>query len=342
MLSLIKLFLLVNELFPSLVRDFVKKKTYAFESFTDSLNSLEYALVNGQSFAAVAYGHSSFLISEASHVLKNKAKSLNLQHVIVDLGETQGKKLEDLWKQVGLFSSQSFYTVYGLERSKEGLKQLSKLCNIASEHSFLFLLTKDLIPKEVQGKVKSIFCPPPLYQNLPKAVQWSAKQLGLTLEPEATQALINLNGSDLHSIKNCLMIAHLKDPETKVITVDSLVNGGIFLREDEAIKLSNLILEGSTSEALVLMHDLIARGESPLGILGIMSRLLRTSISFLMRRPDSNLPPHVARQYTNYGQKKSLSSLALALRECSLADISLKSNTKASDFIILANLLHYF
>lgn len=320
----------------------MKKKAFGFENFTDSLSSLESAMTKGLSFTAVAYGSSNYLISEASHALKNKAKALNLQHVTLDLGETQGKKLEDLWKQSGLFSNKSFYTAYGLERSKEGLKQLAKLCDVTSEHSFLFLLAKDVLPKEIQGKVKPIYCPPPLYQNLHKAVLWSAKQLNLNLEPEAASALINLNGSDLSAIKNCLMIAHLKDPSAKVITVNSLLDGGIFLREDEALKLSHLILEGSTSEALLLMNDLIARGESPLGILGIMSRLIRTSISFQMRSPDTHLPPHVARQYTSYGQKKSITSLATALRECSRADISLKSSTKVSDFNILANLLHYF
>ena len=319
----------------------MKKSGFSFDSYIASLKSLESKILSGQPVVAISYGACPFLISEAIKYLQKKASSTQIDLKLIDLSESQGKGLSDHWNQVGLFTSHSLCVVYGLEKSKEGLRQFLALAGKPSSNSFLFSYPKADLPKGLSDKVTPILCHPPLYQNLKKAIHWIALNLDLDIRDDAVQALIHLNGSDLTAIKNSLMIAQLKRPDQKSVTSSQLLEQGVFLREDESLRLSQLILEGAKAEALLLLQDLISRGESALAILGIMSRLCRTSISSLERRLDSNLPPMVARQYSNYAQKQGLASMALGLRACSEADISLKSGTKASDFHILANLLNY-
>ncbi len=319
----------------------MKKSGFSFDSYIASLKSLESKILSGQPVVAISYGACPFLISEAIKYLQKKASSTQIDLKLIDLSESQGKGLSDHWNQVGLFTSHSLCVVYGLEKSKEGLRQFLALAGKPSSNSFLFSYPKADLPKGLSDKVAPISCHPPLYQNLKKAIHWIALNLDLDIRDDAVQALIHLNGSDLTAIKNSLMIAQLKRPDQKSITSSQLLEQGVFLREDESLRLSQLILEGAKAEALLLLQDLISRGESALAILGIMSRLCRTSISSLERRLDSTLPPMVARQYSNYAQKQGLASMALGLRACSEADISLKSGTKASDFHILANLLNY-
>jgi DNA polymerase III delta subunit len=319
----------------------MKKKVFSFDSYLEGIKAFETKLVRGQPSVALSFGTCPFLISESIHYLQKKATLSQIEHRLMDLSEGQGKGLQDLWNQAGLFASHSLYIVYGLERSKEGLRQFLSLSGKPSSHSFLFSYPKAETPKGLSDLVDQVWCQPPLYQNLKKAIEWTAFNLDLKIEEEGIQALIHLHGSDLNGIKNALMITQLQRPDQKKITGAQLLEQGVFLREDESLRLSHLILEGAKAEALLLLHDLTERGESSLGILGIMSRLCRTSLASLDRGYQGNLPPMVARQYANYGRKQGMNSLALALRKCSDADISLKSGTKASDYHILANLLNY-
>ena len=319
----------------------MKKIGFSFDSFDASLKAVEAKMASGISSVTISYGTCPFLISESIKYLQKKSSLTQIEPKLIDLSEAQGKGLGDHWNQSGLFASHSLYVVYGLERSKEGLRQFLALSGKSSSNSFLFSYPKADLPKGLSDRVLPILCHPPLYQNLKKAIHWIALNLDLNLRDDALQTLIHLNGSDLAAIKNSLLIAQLKRPEQKSITSSQLLEQGVFLREDESLRLSQLILDGAKAEALLLLQDLISRGESPLGILGIISRLCRTSVSFLERRGDSHLPPMIAKQYANYAQRQGMASMALCLRACSEADISLKSGTKANDFHILANLLNY-
>lgn len=319
----------------------MKKKGFSFDNYLESLKEVEAKLVQGQPSVTLTFGTCPYLISESIHYLQKKASLCQIEHRLMDLSEGQGKGLQDLWNQTGLFASHTLYMVYGLEKSKEGLKQFLSLSGKPSSHSFIFSYPKAEPPKGLSDLVDQICCQPPLYQNLKKAIQWTASNLDLKLDEEGIQSLIHLNGSDLNGIRNTLRIAQLRRPDQKNVTSSQLLDQGVFLREDESLRLSHLILEGAKGEALLLLHDLTSRGESTLGILGIMSRLCRTSMASLDRGYQGTLPPMVARQYANYGKKQGMNSLALALRKCSDADISLKTGTKASDYHILANLLNY-
>jgi len=319
----------------------MKKKNFDFDEFNKLFSSYEKNLATNEPFCLFAYGSCSFLITECSTRLASQAIHQGTEVKYIDFSEQPGKILEEIWHQSSLFSSTNLYLISNLEKSKEALKILPRLLNSPSKNFFIFQIYKDSLPKDLEKHQNSILCNTPLYQNLPKSIQWLASHLQVKIESSAVETLVHLYGNDLLSIVNAMKIASLVRPDENRLTTESLRDSGAFMREDDALKLANSIMAGGSAESLRILHDLIERGQSPLGILGLLSRLARTSLQFLGGNPPK-LPPNIARQYATYAKRLGAAKLGLALTRCSAADMSIKSSSKASDYHILADVLGFF
>ena len=109
----------------------MKKKVFSFDSYLEGIKAFETKLVRGQPSVALSFGTCPFLISESIHYLQKKATLSQIEHRLMDLSEGQGKGLQDLWNQAGLFASHSLYRVR-FEFSVGVLRALSRICQLGS------------------------------------------------------------------------------------------------------------------------------------------------------------------------------------------------------------------
>lgn len=320
----------------------MKKKSFDFDDLSTQYKIFGQKILNHEPFNLILFGNCEFFIHKLMNNLRHRARDQGLEVKSIDLSENSGKILEEIWEQQGLFAAKTVFFLSNLDKSKEGVKVLTKLLSKKTSNFFVFQYQKESLPKEFDKKIDSLWCNVPLYQNLGKAITWLSQDLQIKVDSSAVEMLIHLYGSDLHAIENALKIATLIQPDKIQVTAKMLTESGAFLREDDSLKLSQSLISGKQAESLRLLFDLLERRESALGILALLSRLARTSLQFLGGTPETRLPPMIAKQYGIYAKKQGAEKLSLALTKCAAAELSLKSSTKASEYHILAELIGFF
>ncbi len=108
-----------------------------------------------------------------------------------------------------------------------------------------------------------------------------------------------------------------------------------FLREDNAFKVDQLLCQEAYPQAMLLLKNLLDRGESSLGALAILSMHCRKALQIqagmkLGQTPadlsrELRLPAQVVQHYLPYIRKKSANVFQRALNLCHEADRRLKS-----------------
>lgn len=156
----------------------------------------------------------------------------------------------------------------------------------------------------------------------------------LDLNADAQNLFLDAVGADLAKLENELRKLALILPEGK-FSADLIRPHVDFLREDNAFKVDQMLCQGSYPQALLLIKDLLDRGESSLGVLAILSMHCRKALQIqagmksgltpadLAR--DLRLPASVVQNYLPYIRKKSATVFERALNLCHEADRRLKS-----------------
>lgn len=190
-------------------------------------------------------------------------------------------------------------------------------------------------------------CPEPRWDEWDDVVLELAQEVGLAITPEARTYLITALGQDAAKMRNHIhILRNYFHESTSPLTLSEVEATCPFLRAEHIFQLDNLLRQGrgATAEALVL--QLLARGESPLAILGVLLRHIRNARSTLslgrcsaeQLARELRIPLSVARSFQSYVRKGPSDRFDHALQAAQSADMDLKS-LRVSEALILAEVL---
>ena len=159
---------------------------------------------------------------------------------------------------------------------------------------------------------------------------------GLNLQSEAADILLDAIGSDLFKLDNELnRVSLCLEGHQGAISSATLRPFLGFLREDHIFKLDQFLCQEAYGKALLLLKDLLDRGEKGLALLAILAMHCRKALQIQAAvRNGQNpaemakamrLPTTVVQSYMGYVQRRGPQGFLKAIRLCHEADRRLKS-----------------
>lgn len=296
----------------------------------------------------ILVGESDYLLSSTKNLLKEVWEKAAWQ-----VERLEGVKLNsDRFNQAvgsrSLFDPRSVTVLVDAHQSGDLLACLEALKGTKDFQNPMLLLWrgKDLsakILKEVQRLGALIVpCNEPAPWELKDFVVDLCNRYKVSLTVDAIELLLDAVGGDLFKIDNELKRLSLTLGECPGSVNAQTLRGHLgFLREDHVFKLDQWLCSGASTKALLLLKDLMDRGEKPLGILSILAMHcrkalqvqsgLKSGVNAQELARQLRLPPTVVQAYVPYVQKRSPLQFQKALRLCHEADRRLKSRSEGEE-----------
>jgi DNA polymerase III delta subunit len=171
-----------------------------------------------------------------------------------------------------------------------------------------------------------------------------AQYYQLKLQHEIADILLDAIGTDLFKLDNEMnrISLTLTGPgQSGIVSAEALRPLLGFLREDHIFKLDQFLCQEAYGKALLLLKDLLDRGEKALSLLAILAMHCRKALQIQAGvRTGQNpaemartlrLPPTVIQTYMGYVQRRPPQGFAKALRLCHEADRRLKSRGEGEE-----------
>lgn len=325
-------------------------KQEKYSAFTDSLQSIVHNLKKEPNFQPlVLFGANDFMLYKtAEYLFKMLVKSYpEASKVKMELGELSEPQFLDLFQQTSLFDEQQIYLIKRCDLKQKFEKFLGSLAATqVYDQQFIFTFGKAKLTKAIEKEMKrlhwqSLECVAPSSFKMPQYIYQAAKDKKLKLSQQACIYLHEMLGDNLTSIENELNRIALVIPiQNQEIDHNDIAKHCKFLREDDAFKISDAIIEGERAKVEALVFKLIQDGTQPLSILGVISRLLRTTALLQAQSTAGsvNLPPRIKDKYRAFGRKISDQRLAEGLAACQKADVLCKSSRNSS-YLNIASVL---
>jgi DNA polymerase III delta subunit len=299
----------------------------------------------------ILFGESEFFIARAVTALvelwKRGAGADSVQ--AVDAVDVTADSLLDLVLSQGLFDECQLVVVRRSEKKSDIGKLLSAMPPLSSwSNCLLVACQKATLPAELQrqsnrlGGREMAVVEPYTSQDFLSFIQASAQRSRIRLTPEAEHILQAACGRDPVLLENEIRRLSLvysatgrESPDIGAAEVAAVVG---FLREDEVFKLDELLLNKRHAEVEMLLHQFVARGESPLAVTGVLARHARNGLavkSELDRRGAVDVPAMAARLHLPQAVVRNLvrhvagvprHSFERALSACAAADFDLKTS----------------
>lgn len=111
--------------------------------------------------------------------------------------------------------------------------------------------------------------------QLPAWVREKAAALGKTMTSAGAAALVNAVGTDLEALESEIEKLCLYVGEASAITEHDVEAASSRIRPEHVFKLMDHVAEGRADLALEALRYLVLKGDSPLGLLALLSRHLR-------------------------------------------------------------------
>lgn len=168
----------------------------------------------------------------------------------------------------------------------------------------------------------------------PEAVQRveaMARDLGLRLAPARARELVAAVGPNLGFLRTELEKLRAFVGEGRDVTSDDLTSVVVAARQFVIFDLVGLIAERRRAEALQLLRRLLAQGEAPIPIVGLLTWLYRQLLIVVAQppgaaRPQLKAPRDRAEQLLRVARKFSREQLRQAFGALADADLRLKSS----------------
>ncbi len=267
------------------------------------------------------------------------------------------KELDEMFFQDSIFDPSLLYIIKNVEKKGDFSKNLAILkASTAIRNTILLHSNYKTVPKALQKEMDRlggtmIPCYGPNAYELKRFIVALAKRFQLNLSDSASEFLSSSIGNDFFSLENEIRKLSLifSEAQGATITADQIAPYTDYLKEENAFKLDQFIMQKELGHAQALLHDLLKRGQSPLALLGILSHHCRKSLqihSLLMRHQGVNdiikvvrMPMFILRSYVDYVKKSSHQKFKTALLECNEADIMLKTSKIDHDLVLSRILL---
>lgn len=240
-----------------------------------------------------------------------------------------------------LFGDQRLVVVRGFDRiPAAGQDQLVPLLTSlpAGVTAVLMCAGIDRKRKAMQALVRAarlVACDPPPPGSLPQWVMQRARELGMMMQPDAVQSLLDFAGSDLQVLYTELqkLAVYAAGRPVDAAMVHEVGSVAIPHAAEYAIfRFADAVAESRPKDALGILNDLLAVGQPPLVILSMIARQFRlillahgagAGVRELAARLSLN--PYVvekaARQAVRVGPERA----AAALHRVAAADVEIKT-----------------
>ena len=304
----------------------------------------------------VAWGPSDFLLTRVYEVIRDKWKCADQsggEWATLEAADLNRDLFASLWEQKSLFETASCTVLLRAEKKADLAKMFAAIPKAESVSSHVVILFgKDRLPAELSKQMERlrahrIECVEPAPFEMPRFVVSLGRKHGLHLSADASQVLIEQTGFDLARLDNELRRLALffadAPGEKGVKDIAPLLHS---LREDDMFKLDACLLEHDWPGAHKLLEQLLVRGESALGIVGMLARHCRISLDLKGEGADHafraqgsvaskvRLPAAILRKYNRHIEKTPSLRFAKALSLCADADMRLKSSRIPEDLLL--------
>lgn len=184
------------------------------------------------------------------------------------------------------------------------------------------------------GGGRTVDCPRPSARDLPRMAESALSDAGLSIDREGLHALVDAIGEDLGALWQAVEKLALFKAGQGRVKVDDVAEVVADTRTQSVFALTDAVAEGKLDRALGGLRRLIRDGDSPLTILGHLSRHFRilARVQALAVRGDSadtirsalGLHPFVVKKSIQQSRRFRPGSLARKLGRLAEADRSLK------------------
>jgi len=269
----------------------------------------------------------------------------------VDAAELAKDGLLDLILSQGLFEETQLVVVRRGEKKSDAGKLMAALPPPLSHrwsNRLIMTFEKAVLPAEVQRQVTRLgghvihVAQPTSQADFMQYIQITSQRARLQLTAEAQQMVFSCCGRDVVVIENEINRLGLlfppaggKPADLGTAEVSSVLG---VLREDEVFRLDELLVNRRHAEVEVLLHSLMARGESVLAVIGVLARHCRNGLAIqdeMARRGALDvsgmaarlrLPQAVIRNFVRYVPGVPRATFEGALAACARADVELKTS----------------
>lgn len=191
---------------------------------------------------------------------------------------------------------------------------------------------------------------PRLYENqVPSWIETRCKQAGKYIDAEAIQLLVSIVGSSLRSLHNELEKVFTFIGEKERITENDISKVVGFVKGTTIFDLQNALGKQDAANAFNILHRMLDAGESPQGMIVMLTRYLFTLMKVkelrLAGKTDGELatelkvPQFFLKDYTTPAERLSFCELERSLVHLRDADLQLK--TSAADASHVMEMLVY-
>ena len=309
---------------------------------------------DGASRLMMVYGSCDLLLSESLRLLRDKALATGAAITSLEAPTLTENSLLALAQQTSLFEPATFYVLRRTESAKNLPKVLARLKSqdqLANQLCFVFqgdALPAPLAKEFHRLKAHQVPCFAPWPNEVPLVLTALADGLGLKLNQDGMQLLLQAHGDDLVKHANELRkVALILGPEgcREPLSARILAPHLEMLREDDAQQLDYLLLQHDWAKAQALVTALLTRGEKALALLAILASHCRNAIRIAEAQARgqsaaglasaTRLSPFVIKTYLPYMAKnRDIKRFVLALGLCQTADLQFKSRPIAEALIL--------
>jgi DNA polymerase-3 subunit delta len=267
--------------------------------------------------------------------------------------EADGGKIVDIASAYPMMSQYRMVVVKdALKLSTTGLDALCRYLEKPSPTTKIVLTTPKADGRsKVVEKIKSKSCFvefKPLYERqVPQWIRDYLQQKGYAIEQEAAVLLASLVGTNLRAIVNELekIIINLSGKKISAADVRAFAN---FSKNLSVFDLTDAIGSKDLSRALMILNLMLQTGESPTGILAMLSRhfvsLLKLKDAMTQRKSQgemaslAGIPPFFVEKSIKMAEKYSLSEFPQIFERMLETDLALKSS-QLSDSVAMQTLI---
>jgi DNA polymerase III delta subunit len=289
-------------------------------------------------------GNSDFLVSFTAKFLKDIWQKTNWNIQRLEGSEVNHEAFFQAGCATSLFEPKLATFIHNAHQITDIISILASVKNGTEIQNPIVFVWKGKDPSaKIQKELNRIgplliSCDEPSPWELKEFIQDRCKYHSLKLNRDAQDLLLESTGNSLFKIENEIeRISLTFHAFTSVITRDELAPHLDFLRDDHVFKIDQLLCQEAYEKVLLLIQDLTEKGESPLGLLAVISMHCRKALSIqsALRQGLSQaeisreikLPSSVVQAYVSYVQKRREISFKNALKLCHEADRKFKSRS---------------
>lgn len=249
-----------------------------------------------------------------------------------------------------LFDPKTLTLVNGAFQSPDLLESLKGLNHPKEIRNPIGLVHSGDVPAKFQKELDRLSaliltCDEPFPSEFKDFAADRCQYHGIKLQADAMQLLLDAVGLDMAKIENELLRLGLSvTKNSPALSAADLKPHLAFVREDHAFLVDQYLCQEAFGKALLLLKDLLDRGESALAVLSILAMHCRKALQIQAGLRSGNtpadlsrdlrLPRPVVQSYMPYVGKRPASLFVRALNLCHEADRKLKSRGRGDELFL--------